>query len=643
MGGSLSTNRSDPSHPPSPTSGEGGGCASRQGRGGILSGVMMPGYRYIICAAVFVAVAAVGAAALLMAQPAGATTDEPSPLDEHESQDLRWLQDNHPELYSQLGALHWVADGLSDAEIANLEALLQVGRRDIATMEALAPMPFLSTADATDTLALRSIHWLAITGLLAPLTSHETFLDGIDDTETTLVAAAGTVVAYPWEIASVLTPGYMSVQTSGTNSGVRLSILRPGWIYPAPETIGTLERTVEFVEMTMGLPLPVEHVILVLYDYAVLPGAAGVNFGFGISFLPYHEQPEDTFLWWTFRTGLAHEVAHYYWRLNERWLDEGMAVIFERLYGLYVGLSPGQLQSLRRGCEAHDLQMLSENPEFVCNYYLGPRLFDELRDAMTEAEFSQAMLELYNLTIAEQDAGGRPGIDEVRQAFSAHAEIVEKHWSGGLNAPENRPPDEGIERITHDLVEWEERPAYDESTGMVTLKGTLLEDAVFTDIGQRTSGYPSFTLVRADSRRKLGSILPPVSGPGWILDDPADVVATSYEVAGQEFSVTFQFPLYGDPTDYVVVVWGYLGEHRIVTIRDGADPLGYSRIRIAEPAVTTGSVVGDRYDANKNGKIEEGEVRDAIADWFTEPVGSVVTTAEVRELIFLYFMALDEG
>ncbi len=602
---------------------------------------MAVGSRYIRWAAVFVAVA-VGAAALLTVQPAGATTDEPSPLDEHESQNLRWLQDNHPELYSQLEALHWVADGLSDAEIANLEALLQVGRQDIATMEALAPMPFLSTAEVTDTLALRSIRWLAITELLAPLTSHEAFLDGIDDSETTLVAAAGTVVAYPWEIGRVLTPGYMSVQTGATNSGVRLSILRPGWIYPAPETVGVLERAIEFVETTMGLPLPVEHVILVLYEGAVLPGAAGVNFGFAISFLPAYEQPENTLLWWRFRTGLAHEVAHYYWRLSEDWLDEGMAVVFERLYGLSIGLSPGQLQTHRWGCEAHDLQMLSENPEFICNYYLGSRLFDDLRDAMTAAEFSEAMLDLYNLTIAEQAAGGVPGIDEVRQAFSAHAEIVEKHWSGGLNAPENRPPDEGIDRTTHELVQWEQRPAYDAQTGMVTLKGTLLGDAVFTDIGQRTEGYASFVLVHADWIGHLGSILPSISGRSWILDDPADVVATTYEVSGQEFSVTFQFPLAGDPTDYVVLVRGYRDGQRIVSISDGVDPLGYSRIRIAEPVVTTGSVVGDKYDANKNGKIEASEVRDAIFDWFTEPVGSVITASEVRELIFLYFQALDE-
>ena len=68
-------------------------------------------------------------------------------------------------------------------------------------------------------------------------------------------------------------------------------------------------------------------------------------------------------------------------------------------------------------------------------------------------------------------------------------------------------------------------------------------------------------------------------------------------------------------------------------------PLGCARIRIPP---TTGSVVGDKYDANRNGRVEADKVRDAIRDWFTEQVGSVVSTDQVRELIYLYFRGIDE-
>ena len=601
--------------------------------------------RYIRYTALF-AIVAFAALALYMPQPAkAAPAYAPSQLQGHDSQNLRWLQENHPTLYSQIAALPWVADGLSDMERVNLDELLYVGFLDIPTLEALVPMPFLSTADATDALALQSIYRLAITGQLNPLTEHSVFLDGIDDDETTLVAAAGTVYPHPEEIGNILTPGYMFIESVTTDAGMRLSILRPGTTDLSVETMGVLEDAVEFVETTMGVPLPTGHVILVLHDKAVLEGAGGVNYGFAISYLPQYERPGNTWRWWHFRKAIAHEVAHYFWRGSENWIDEGLAVTMERMYGLSIGLSPGQLKRPRRDCELHDLQMLSEkwpgpeDPQFYCNYYLGSRLFDDLRDGMTEEEFWDAAADLYSLTIAVQESRRTPGIDEVRQVFSAQAEIVERHWSGALNAPENRPFDEGVDRTTHDLVQWNEYPTYDRDSNTVTFSGALLEGAVLTDISLGSGGNPSFSLSTADAQGSLGSILPPLSGNNAVLNNPGDTIASIYQVAESEFTVTFPFPLDGSPPDYVVVVWGFRDERRSPIILSHVDPLGYARIRIPP---TTGSVVGDIYDGNRNGRIEADEVRDAIRDWFTEPVGSVVNTDQVRELIYLYFRGIDE-
>ena len=77
-----------------------------------------------------------------------------------------------------------------------------------------------------------------------------------------------------------------------------------------------------------------------------------------------------------------------------------MAKTIEYMHGIDNDLSPGQLRTLRKNCEAYDLQMLSEwapetsDPRYYCNYYLGTPLFLELRESMTEAEFSQKLRSL---------------------------------------------------------------------------------------------------------------------------------------------------------------------------------------------------------------------------------------------------------
>ena len=112
------------------------------------------------------------------------------------------------------------------------------------------------------------------------------------------------------------------------------------------------------------------------------------------------------------------------------------------MHGIANGLSSGQMKAKRKDCEAHDLEMLSQwdppvgSPEYGCNYYLGERLFLELREGLDAAEFSEKLRELYQLTLEEKESGGPPGIAAVRQVFADQAGIIDKHWSGKLNAPE---------------------------------------------------------------------------------------------------------------------------------------------------------------------------------------------------------------
>ena len=350
-------------------------------------------------------------------------------------------------------SLPWVQDAISAVEYDAVYWIRVISYYDGKVAAAIIPMPFLWVPDVTDVLALRSIHALASRGVLAPLLEHPTFLDGIAEGETTLVTAVGTLYSDIEEISRMLDPGYASIESVAIETDLTphlpINIIRAG-SEPTRWAADAMAGAVEFTEGAMLVSLPIDHLILVLNDKAVAKNYAGVNYGFAFSFLPEYEQKQDTFEGQAFLRGIVHEVAHYYWRGNEGWIDEGLANTIEYMHGIENGLSPGQLKTKREDCEAHDLEMLSEwDPptsslaEYHCNYYLGELLFLELRESMDDAAFSEKLRDLYQLTLMEQAAGPYPGIAVVRQVFTDQASIVDKHWSGALNAPENRPFDEG--------------------------------------------------------------------------------------------------------------------------------------------------------------------------------------------------------
>ena len=501
---------------------------------------------------------------------------------------------NPANLYAALNT-SWVQDDISATEYDIIDALgaLDFDAPDIVFQ--LFSMPFLLSPDTTDALAILGMEELADGGRLAALTDHATFQDGITDDETTLIAAVGTLDSAADEIRRVLEPGGAAIETAqlGTNltPGLKISIVRTG-SQSNPDTIEATRDWIEFVEDTMGLPLPVDHVIIVLNEEAVPDGAAGANYGFAFSYLPNYEMEQGTPEWRGLQQGFVHEAAHYYWRGNEDWVDEGLANIFEYMYGLENGLSRGQLQPLRDRCEAHDLEMLTElGPDreedfdqFYCNYYLGQLLFQDLLESIGEKEFVEKIRELYRSS-TQLSWEQLPDIDQIRQVFLDHGEIIDRHWSGKLNAPENRGFDEGIDRTSHNLIQWDQYPTYSE--GVVTMKGTPLGDAVFvaeTPHEMVRVGVP-FSMRPVDSWDSLGIILPyAIVGSGWIIGD-GDAQASTYVIfqADKRFHIVFPFPtVLGPPEDVVIVVLGYQNADREPTIGSKVDLLGYARIRVEQ-------------------------------------------------------------
>ena len=223
----------------------------------------------------------------------------------------------------------------------------------------------------------------------------------------------------------------------------------------------------------------------------------------------------------------------------------------------------------------------SNSHRYLCNYYLGQGFFQELLQSLGDENFGITLRELYRLSLVEQKLDRLPGLAEVRQAFGDQANIIDKHWSGGLNAPENRPFDEGLERESHDLIRWDQLPTYDGRS--IAFEGVLLGDAVLSQV-KAGGGYQNFMLYSADGYEYLGSVLPPLSGNrSWTLDDPGDVVASKYLFypATQTFTVEFPFPKGLDsPQDCAVIVWGFQDTSRTPSISEKVDILGYARIRV---------------------------------------------------------------
>ena len=489
-------------------------------------------------------------------------------------------------------SLPWTQDAISKTEYDIIYWLASASYDDEKAVAAVITMPFLESPDTNDALAIRSMARLAGKGVVSKVVDHPIFQDGIAETETTLIAAAGALYRDAGEIGRLLDPGYAAIETvsSGTvqTPDLKISIVPTG-TQSRPGTVEAVKDAVAFVERVMGLPLPVDHVILVLNDHAVTSDYAGTNYGFAVGYLPEYEQRQGTYEWRSLQAGLVHEVAHYFWTGNMSWVDEGVADTVGYMHGIENGLSRGQLKPHSKNCEAHDLAMLTEwdpdssNRRYLCNYSLGRGLFQELLASLGDEDFGKRLHDLYLLSLEQQEADLTPGIAAVQSVFGIQTDIINKHWAGALNAPENRAFDEGIERTTHDLIEWNQYPTYGGQT--VVFEGILLGGAVLVSTDPEGDAYRNFVVRPADNWEWGGFILPPLPGNRtWNLDDhPGDSVAKRYFFypATRKFVIEFAFPqALGNPQDYVVIVRGFQDTTQEAVISDEIDTLGYARIRV---------------------------------------------------------------
>lgn len=517
-----------------------------------------------------------------------ADTPRPSTF-AYNTQNIRWARQSHPDLYQSITRLPWASDGLNAADKAAIDEILYIAVKNAATAQALVAMPFLQTNDAASRHALESVNDLLRAGNTSALYASRIYQSGITNEWTPVVAAAGAVDE-PDAVAAYL-DGSVSVRQERYETdytpNLAVTIVRPAGSAAGGVNPDLVAQSVRLAENIMRMPLPTDNVIIVVDDRAATGGFSGTNHGFAIGL----EQESETKSPERLLNILVHEVAHYWWHSNADWIDEGVADTIAATASTQQGHIFTAHPNRRQDCAAVNISEIGNAPrsysgQFYCNYYLGEKLFRALQENAAPSDFIAGLQRLYQLS-REQPAPQtrqdyRAGIPQVRAAFPDSADIINRHWSGDLNAPHRWDPDDNLAFTSHNAVVWTQKPTYDD--GIVSFAGSLSGDASLVSPDASTArqfgGSSNFTINDA-SGNALGSILIPLTGGAyWTLDDPGDVIAEQYQIGGGDFAIRFQWPdALGDYADKHITVWGYNNAERTPVINNRADPLGQSTVR----------------------------------------------------------------
>ena len=149
---------------------------------------------------------------------------EPHLVDDHDTQNTRWLASSYPDLYRQAAALPWVMDGLSELERQAIDELLYLGVDNIEHLRTLLGMPFLQSLETADVLALDAMGRLVWNGLLETILDHPSVLPGITDAQTIRIAAAGAYYRNPASLEKALDASLTKVESWSGSTGLTPSL-----------------------------------------------------------------------------------------------------------------------------------------------------------------------------------------------------------------------------------------------------------------------------------------------------------------------------------------------------------------------------------------------------------------------------------
>ena len=292
----------------------------------------------------------------------------------------------------------WIADGLDLRETQMVESLFFIADWDQDLALRILEMPFLSSIETFDMLAM---HSLARTGdLLLQVMSHPSLSGGITDAWAKRISVlyahsnARHILLDP--TIDLLTERHVTLPLTGEAT---IALFSRG--SSSEQILDTMESAVRHHESFMRSPFPTDYIILV---------REGPEFGVGGYFKGTHaflqlEQHVNAY-------AISHELAHYYWGYGGSfWVNEGASDI--------LAFSNLQIGDLNEPCPEIstivDLERASSGSAepIHCSYSLGMRLFANLESSLGEDIFRQGFRNLY---LAQRNAGYL-GVDQVVAAF----------------------------------------------------------------------------------------------------------------------------------------------------------------------------------------------------------------------------------
>ena len=362
-------------------------------------------------------------------------------LEWEEQKAIRWLTNYYRQGFIVAESLmlrSWIQDGINRPETVALQYMSYLTNLDLGTSQQIAEMPFLTTLEPPDVEAIQSLWRLARIEpeLFKSVIAHPALQTGITDDFAPVVATLYGVARYNRELFPVLLdPANTHLEqrtiTLPLAGEVVMVIIRSQ--SGAQRSIDLLEHAVRSAESLMQAPLPTNYVGL-LYEDAVSSNAAGTNFGTHIAVRPKYDVDDNSHESNFAGSIIAHEVAHYYWRGNADWVDEGASdfmtsISEERRVGSPVGTTNYPCPFTRTIYDLEALDPALGDDEFTCNYALGERLFVDLYQTIGEEAFQAGFLDLYLASQEEDEADGLEGtsvnIEHVRQAFGAGDALVD--------------------------------------------------------------------------------------------------------------------------------------------------------------------------------------------------------------------------
>ena len=352
---------------------------------------------------------------------------------------LGWTAYYSLELADKMLQKSWAQDGITADEATVIRYLYNMvwtadGTPEqvvVETANDILDMPFLESVEGADAAAVRSLERLGDKGsdVLLQIISHPTLSDGITDEEAKIVALLyGTHKNRPESVDFLLrgTGVYLEERLVNLPSSgeVLLTIIRiRDRVTPSMDF---LEHSVRTIDEFMGEPLPTNYIAL-LYDDAVSPGASGTNFGTHMAMSLLYDVENG--VWWDYTPHtVAHEVAHYYWTGNQKWINEGAAELLGSISEYARIETP--VEATNNPCASAKTisQLEGLDAEYgsnagKCYYSLGEALFLDLYDSLGEETFRQGFRNLY-LKSQRDDAtddceGTDLGICHLAAAFKA--------------------------------------------------------------------------------------------------------------------------------------------------------------------------------------------------------------------------------